>query len=147
MSEKALQEFSAKIIKAKNLYETTKTQCEILKREAVKLEKEYQLVSTQRKEAEQLEFTLKNHFEETKRTNKSETDKCAKEIEELNALRNLKKKLKREKDVYESELMKNSLTLEELVKERISLQNVAKGYSEKLENVTAERQALQVSYC
>jgi len=35
--------------------------------------------------------------------------------------------------------MKNSLTLEELVKERINLQNIAKGYSEKLESVTAER--------
>jgi hypothetical protein len=42
-------------------------------------------------------------------------------MEELNTLRNLKKKLKREKDMYESEMMKNSLTLEELVKERIEL--------------------------
>jgi len=51
----------------------------------------------------------------------------------------LKKKLKREKDIYESELMKNSLALEDLVKERMNLQNTAKQYSEKLENITAER--------
>ena len=41
MSEKVLQEFSAKIIKAKNQFEQTKNQCEMLKRESSKLEKEY----------------------------------------------------------------------------------------------------------
>lgn len=42
MTEKVLQEFSSKIIKAKNLYDNTKQQCEVLKKEAVKYEKEYQ---------------------------------------------------------------------------------------------------------
>jgi len=41
MSEKVLQEFSAKISKAKNLFEATKNQCELLRREKEKLEKEY----------------------------------------------------------------------------------------------------------
>ena len=63
---------------------------------------------------------LRQKFELAKETNKLESEKCAKELEELNYLRNLKKKLKREKDMLESELMKNSLQLEELVKDRIN---------------------------
>ena len=34
MTEKVLQEFSSKILKAKNLYEQTKAQCDTLRREA-----------------------------------------------------------------------------------------------------------------
>jgi hypothetical protein len=55
-----------------------------------------------------------------------ESEKCIKEIEELNELRNLKKKLKRQKDIYENEVIKNSLALEELKKERQNLEYVAK---------------------
>ena len=87
----------------------------------MRLEKEYQQISEQRKQATTLEGQLKTHFENSKKSNLQETEKCAKEIEELNALRNLKKKLKREKDIYEAELMKNSLAFEELVKERTNL--------------------------
>lgn len=41
--------------------------------------------------------------------------------------------------------MKNSFALEEIVRQRVSLQAAAKQHSEKLENVTAERTALQVT--
>ena len=44
MSEKVLQEFSAKIQKAKNLYEQTNNQCTLLRKEAERLEKEHQAI-------------------------------------------------------------------------------------------------------
>ena len=40
--------------------------------------------------------------------------------------------------------MKNTLALEELIKDRVNLEQIAKGYSEKLSTVTTERQALEV---
>ncbi|EAS06736.1 hypothetical protein TTHERM_00688760 (macronuclear) [Tetrahymena thermophila SB210] len=146
MSEKVLQEFSAKILKAKNLYEATKNQCDVLRREKEKLEREYKQIYEVRKEAELQEENLKYQYENSKKSNKEESEKCAREVDELNNLRSLKKKLKREKDIYESEMMKNSLALEELVKQRVQLQQTAKQYSDKLENITAERAALQDEY-
>jgi len=62
------------------------------------------------------EENLKFQYENSKKSNQEESEKCAREIEELNDLRSLKRKLKREKDIYESEMMKNSLALEELVR-------------------------------
>lgn len=59
MSEKVLQEFSAKISKAKNLFEATKNQCELLRREKEKLEKEYKQIYDARKEATLQEENLK----------------------------------------------------------------------------------------
>jgi len=38
MSERVLQEFATRLTRAKNLLETTKNQCGLLKREAFKLE-------------------------------------------------------------------------------------------------------------
>jgi len=38
MSERVLQEFATRLTRAKNLLETTKTQCGLLKRDAFKLE-------------------------------------------------------------------------------------------------------------
>jgi chromosome segregation ATPase len=143
MSEKVLQEFSAKIVKAKNLYENTKQQCDSLRREAGRLQKEYDMLVAQRKAAEDSEESLKNQYLQIKKENEQEGDRCSKELSELNGLRALKKKLKREKDIYESELLKNNLTLEELIKERQALENTARTLNERLENITVEKNALQ----
>lgn len=39
MNDKLLYEFASKLSKAKNQYESAKKQCEILKKEAIKMEK------------------------------------------------------------------------------------------------------------
>ena len=43
MSDKVLQEFSTRLLKAKSLLDNTKSQCMALKKEAVKLEKVFLL--------------------------------------------------------------------------------------------------------
>ena len=55
MSEKILNEFSSRISKAKFLLESTKNQCEYLKREATRLEKEYDQLKNECQNAEVIE--------------------------------------------------------------------------------------------
>ena len=61
-------------------------------------------------------------------------------------MRENKKRLKREKDIAENDLLKNTLLLEELVKERESLQAQAKQLSAKLEATTSEKDILTREY-
>lgn len=93
----------------------------MLRREKERLEKEYKSIYDARKEAELQEENLKYQYENAKKSSKEEAEKCAREVDELNNLRALKKKLHREKGIYESEMMKNSLALEELVRQRVAL--------------------------
>ena len=57
----------------------------------------------------------------------------------MNNLKNEKKKLKKEKDSVDHDLLKNTLYFEELVKERETLQYQAKQLSNRLEGITSEK--------
>ena len=130
--KKVLGEFAAKISKAKILFTNTKDTCDKLRREASKLEKEYEQMVEQRQAAEKLEASLKESESLTKKTFEEEQERCKLEVIKLNTMRENKKRLKREKDIAENDLLKNTLLLEELVKERESLQSQAKQLSAKL---------------
>lgn len=67
-----LNEFAAKISKAKILYDTTSANCDKLRREAAQLQREYEQVRSQRESAETLEATLKFELEQSKNMYKSE---------------------------------------------------------------------------
>jgi len=47
-----LNEFAAKITKAKNLYNSTSSNCDKLKKEQAQLQKEYELIRSQREASE-----------------------------------------------------------------------------------------------
>jgi len=143
MSEKVLQEFSTRLLKAKSLLDNTKNQCLVLKKEALKLEKEYEEIQNQRKSAEMMEESLKNHYLQIKNSNDQESLKNAKEYEELNSLREMKKKLKRECEIAKADFSKNTMILEELVKERMNLERGSKQMTEKLEQISLEKKTLQ----
>lgn len=93
-----------------------------------------------------MEQRLKAQLENTKKMNKEENEKCSRETKHLNDLRKNKKDLKRDKDIAENELLKNTLELEELVQEREKLQAIAKQLSDKLEGVTTEKEVLIEEY-
>jgi len=143
MSERVLHEFSQRITRAKTLLDNTKSQNTALKKEALKLEREYEDLQNARKNAELMEENLRNQYLATKNANDQESQKNQKEHEELNQLRELKKKLKRESDICKADYSKNSLILEELVNERTNLEKSAKQLTEKLEQVSLEKRALQ----
>lgn len=57
-----LNEFSAKISKARNLYTNTETNCEKLKRELQQLQKDHALVKNQRESAGVMENSLRQQL-------------------------------------------------------------------------------------
>lgn len=114
MTEKILHEFSTRITRAKTVLDTTKHQCSLLKKEALRLEKANKWNSSDHsrnmKKFKMLVKTPKwwkslsrtttsppktamNKVYLSQITSSSESQKNAKEYEELNQLRELKKKL------------------------------------------------------
>lgn len=110
--KKVLGEFAAKISKAKILYDNTSANNQKLRREAAQLQREYDTLVKQRESAEEMEQRLKAQLDQTKKMNKEENEKCNRETKHLNDLRKNKKDLKRDKDIAENELLKNTLELE-----------------------------------
>jgi chromosome segregation ATPase len=141
-----LNEFAAKITKAKLLHDSTQAACQKLRREAAQLEKEYHAIRTQREAAENMEKTLKNQLQMTQNAERETAAKCKREEAQLEDLRENRKKLKREKEIEQHTLLKNKLELEELVTRRQQLEATAKTLSEKLEGVTSEKEVLQEEY-
>merc|ERR1711990_574029 len=90
MSEKVLNEFATRLSRAKNLLETTKSQCDMLKREAFGLEKEYQRVHQERMNAEAMEKELSHNYQLAKKHIEEEKHKNRRDHEELMKLRELK---------------------------------------------------------
>ncbi len=127
-----LNEFAAKITKAKLLHDSTQAACQKLRREAAQLEKEYQAIRSQREAAENMEKTLKNQLQMTQNAEKETAAKCKREEAQLEDLRENRKKLKREKEIEQHTLLKNKLELDELVTKRQQLEATAKALSEKL---------------
>ena len=58
-----------------------------------------------------MEQRLKAQLDQTKKMNKEENEKCNRETKHLNDLRKNKKDLKRDKDIAENDLLKNTLEL------------------------------------
>lgn len=116
--KKLLGEFAAKIAKSKLIYTSTKDYVEKLKREATKLEREYEQLVEERKAAETLENNLKINFRVLQKQNDEETNKYSQEVARLSDLKDQKNKLKRDKNSADHDLLKNTLYLEELVKQR-----------------------------
>jgi chromosome segregation ATPase len=141
-----LNEFAAKITKAKILHDNTQAACLKLRREAAQFEKEYHTIRTQREAAENMERSLKNQLSLTQNAEKETAAKCRREEAQLEELRENRKKLKREKEIEQHTLLRNKLELDELVTKRQQLEATAKSLSEKLEGVTSEKEVLQEEY-
>jgi chromosome segregation ATPase len=144
--KKILNEFAAKITKAKILHDNTQAICQKLRREVGQLEKEYATIRSQREAAENMERTLKYQLDMTQKAESEATAKCRREENQLEDLRENRKRLKREKEIEQHTLLKNKLELEELVTRREQLEATAKALSEKLEGVTSEKEVLQEEY-
>lgn len=116
--KKILNEFAAKITKAKILHDSTQATCDKLRREVAQLEKAYSTIRQQRESAENMEKALKHQLDITQKVENEASNLCKKEEKELEELRQGRKQLKREKDIAQHTLMKNNLQLEELTKKR-----------------------------
>lgn len=116
--KKILNEFAAKITKAKILHDSTQATCQKLRREVAQLEKEYATTKSQREAAEKMEGSLKNQLDMTQKAENEASNKCKREENQLDELRENRKKLKREKEIEQHTLMKNKLELEDLIKKR-----------------------------
>jgi hypothetical protein len=68
-----------------------------------------------------MEKTLKNQLQMTQNAERETAAKCKREEQQLEDLRENRKKLKREKEIEHHTLLKNKLELEELVTKRQQL--------------------------
>jgi outer membrane murein-binding lipoprotein Lpp len=80
MQDKAiLNEFAAKITKAKILHDNTQSVCQKLRREVAQLEKDYHTIRNQREAAENMEKSLQNQLKMTQNAEKETSAKCKRE--------------------------------------------------------------------
>ena len=107
--KKILNEFAAKISKAKILHDNTQALCQKLRRDANQLEKEYNTLRSQREAAENMERQLKHQLEMTQKAEAETSAKCKREEQQLADLRDNRKELKRQKEIEQHTLMKNKL--------------------------------------
>lgn len=89
---------------------------------------------------------MKHNYSLLRKQNSEDTSKFTQEVEKLSTLKGEKKKLKKEKDSVDHELLKNTLYFEEMVKQREQLQYQAKQLSGRLEGITAEKGILSEEY-
>ena len=78
--------------------------------------------------------------------NEEEAEFNAQQKEELNQLRKLKKKLKRDNELSSREWEKLENELHQSVQERTEMELVAQNLSNKLEKVQAEKEQLELQY-
>jgi outer membrane murein-binding lipoprotein Lpp len=74
-----LNEFAAKITKAKILHDSTQSVCQKLRREVAQLEKDYHTIRNQREAAENMEKSLQNQLKMTHNAEKETSAKCKRE--------------------------------------------------------------------
>ena len=85
--KKILNQFAAKITKAKILHDNTQATCQKLRREVAQLEKEYATIKNQREAAEKMENSLKHQLDMTQKAENEANAKCKREENQLEELR------------------------------------------------------------
>lgn len=139
MSEKLLQEFLIRMNRTRTQVGETKRQCDVLKKEAKKLEKELSASEGERDDLLKIEESLKVQYISTKVLNEEEFDRNNAEHESLVSLRNSKRNRQRETDALGKEITKLRGEVFNIVKQREQLEGIAQMLSAKLDQASAER--------
>jgi hypothetical protein len=139
MSEKLLQEFLIRMNRTRTQVAETKRQCDVLKKEAKKLEKELAASEGERDDLLKIEENLKVQYISTKVLNEEEFDRNNVEHESLVSLRSSKRNRQRESDTLGKEITKLRGEVFNIVKQREQLEGIAQMLSAKLDQASAER--------
>lgn len=143
MSDKLLQEFLVRLTRTRTAVSDTKKQCDFLKKEAKRLERELEILEQNKSELLQIEENLKVHYISTKVQNEEEFEKNSHEHEELLKLRKIKRLKLREKENVVKDVERLNNELNQLVRQREQLESVAKNLNAKLDYASAERLAAE----
>ena len=146
MSEKILNEFSVRLNKSRMQLTEVNGQVDNLKKEVLKLRQELQDALVEKDEAERVQENLMSKYINAKVLNEEEVERNARQKEELSNLRKLKKKLTREKDLWQRDWEKLELELQQSIKERAEIEYAAQNLSERLEKAQAEKDELEAQY-
>lgn len=144
MSDKLLQEFLIRMNRTRTQVAENKRQCDTLKKEAKKLEKELIASERERDELLKIEDSLKVQYISTKVLNEEgivyiEFERNTAEHGILTSLRNSKRNKQRENDTLNKEITKLRGEAFNIVKQREQLENIAQVLSAKLDQASAER--------